>query len=323
MLQKAGLYARNANVIERLATAKTIVFDKTGTLTLQKEANITYHGDTLTEEEQQLIRSLASQSSHPLSKAVVSHLPFSKSLPVKNYQELKGSGSVGTIHSQEVKMGSAAYVTGKKNISESNGSTVYLSVNGEILGYFSIKNAYRSQLNSIIRQLQPLFKLALISGDNDAERGTLVNYFGTQTDLRFEQQPQDKLNYVQNLQEKGEKIIMVGDGLNDAGALKQSDVGIVITDDINNFSPASDAILDGKKFGSFAHILAYCRQQKTIIYGSFIISILYNIVGLFFSVQGKLQPVMAAILMPISSISIVLFTTGMSTLLAKKMTKTT
>ena len=112
---------------------------------------------------------------------------------------------------------------------------------------------------------------------------------------------------------------MIGDGLNDAGALKQSNVGIVITDDINNFSPASDAILDGSSFIKLPAILAYCRNQKTIIYGSFIISILYNLVGLFFATQGTLQPVIAAILMPISSVSIVLFTTGMSSLLARKL----
>ena len=319
MLQKFGFYAKNANVIERVASATTLVFDKTGTITQQKEADISYNGAVLLKEEEQLIRSLAAQSSHPLSKAIASYVPFSKVLSVKHYNEAKGLGSTGIINSLEVKLGSAQYITGKKNSSESDGSLVYVAINEDILGYFLIRNTYRIGLEKIIRQLQSKFKLALISGDNDAERQTLIKYFDNKTDLRFEQKPQDKLDYIKALQQKGEKVIMLGDGLNDAGALKQSDVGIVVTDDINNFSPASDAILDGKSFTKFSAILSYCKNQKIIIFGSFIISILYNFVGLFFAIQGNLQPVIAAILMPISSISIVLFTTGMSSLFARKL----
>jgi len=319
MLQKAGFYARNANVIERMAMATSVVFDKTGTITQQKEADISYNGSELSTEEEQLVRSLAAQSNHPLSKAIASFVPFSKSLSVKQYHERKGLGAVGIINGYEVKLGSAEYITGKRNTIEADGSKVYIAINNDVLGYFSIKTAYRIGLEKIIHQLRNRFKLALISGDNDAERTLLTKYFGKESDLRFEQKPQDKLDYIQAKQQKGERIIMIGDGLNDAGALKQSNVGIVITDDINNFSPASDAILDGKSFIKLSAILAYCRDQKTIIYGSFIISILYNIVGLFFATQGTLQPVIAAILMPISSISIVLFTTGMSSLLARKL----
>jgi Cu+-exporting ATPase len=110
---------------------------------------------------------------------------------------------------------------------------------------------------------------------------------------------------------------MIGDGLNDAGALRQSDVGIVVSDNINNFSPACDAILDGKQFNKLKKLIDYCRKEKKIIYGSFIISILYNIVGLSIAVQGQLSPVIAAILMPLSSISIVLYTTFLSTLYSK------
>ncbi len=319
MLQKFGFYAKNSNVIERIASATTIVFDKTGTITQQREADITYSGSVLNKDEEQLIRSLAAQSNHPLSKAIASFVPFSKTLSVKQYHEKKGLGAIGFINAHEVKLGSAQYITDRRNETEPDGSKVYVSINGDVLGCFVIKNAYRIGLEKIINQLQSKFKLALISGDNDVERATLTNFFGNKPDLRFEQKPQDKLDYINALQQKGEKVIMIGDGLNDAGALKQSNVGIVITDDINNFSPASDAILDGKSFAKLNAILAYCRNQKTIIFGSFIISILYNFVGLFFAVQGNLQPVIAAILMPISSISIVLFTTGMSSLFAGKL----
>ena len=319
MLQKFGFYAKNANVIERMAEADTIVFDKTGTITKQNCAEITYKGSVLSFEEEEIIRSLAAQSNHPLSKAIVSFIPFHKKWVVKNYHETKGLGSYGTINSSEVKLGSSQYVIGIKNELIIGGSKVYVSINGDVLGCFIIKNTYREGLEKIIYLLQNKFKLALISGDNDAERKRLSTLFNSKTDLRFEQKPQDKLDYIKQLQHTGKHVIMMGDGLNDAGALMQSNVGIVITDDVNNFSPASDGILDGKSFTKLNAILAYCRDQKTIIFGSFIISILYNFVGLYFAVQGNLQPVIAAILMPISSISIVLFTTGMSSLLARKL----
>ena len=120
------------------------------------------------------------------------------------------------------------------------------------------------------------------------------------------------------LQRRGRKVIMLGDGLNDAGALLQSDVGISVSDDINNFSPSCDAILQGESFGKFKVLLDFAKSGKNVILASFIMSILYNIVGIYFAVQGNLSPVIAAILMPASSISIVLLTTFSTSFLALK-----
>jgi len=139
--------------------------------------------------------------------------------------------------------------------------------------------------------------------------------------MLFEQKPEDKLKYIHQLQNANHKIIMIGDGLNDAGALMQSDVGIAISDDTNNFSPACDAVLSGKNFTLLKELINYCKKEKIIIYASFVLSIIYNFAGLFFAVQGILQPVIAAILMPVSSISIVLLTTGMSTFYERKLKK--
>jgi len=135
--------------------------------------------------------------------------------------------------------------------------------------------------------------------------------------MHFNQKPEDKLNFIQELQKSGNRVIMVGDGLNDAGALQQSDVGIAVSDNLNNFSPACDAIIDGKVLGRLNTLLNYCLDGKRVIAMSFLLSLIYNVVGLYFAVRGELSPVIAAILMPTASITIVSFATASSSLIAR------
>ena len=112
---------------------------------------------------------------------------------------------------------------------------------------------------------------------------------------------------------------MVGDGLNDAGALAQSDVGIALSENVNVFSPACDAILDASKFNFLDKFIKASKSAVTIIKWSFALSLIYNIVGLYFAVSGQLSPVVAAILMPLSSISVVVFTTAATNVIGKKL----
>ena len=102
---------------------------------------------------------------------------------------------------------------------------------------------------------------------------------------------------------------MFGDGLNDAGALKQADVGIAVTEDVSAFTPASDAILYGANFHLIGKYLKFARTTRKVIIASFIISFIYNIIGLSFAVSANLSPLYAAILMPLSSITVVAFAT--------------
>jgi Cu+-exporting ATPase len=316
-LNNLKFYVKSSSVLERIAKIDTVVFDKTGTITVQQIKNAVFFGK-INEYQKELIFSLVSQSNHPLSKAISFSLNNYKKHFVKDYNEILGEGISGIIEGKFVKIGSARFIVNKeKNLSL--GSTVYVSIDDVYLGYFEIKNVYRSHLKEVIWKLKKQFNLSILSGDNNSEKENLINYFGEKATMIFNQTPADKLNYIQNLQIKGKVVLMFGDGLNDAGALKQSDVGIAISDNMNNFSPACDVIMAGEHFNKLNELINFCKKQKTIIYACFGISILYNIVGLYFSVIGELKPVIAAILMPASSISIILVTIILSTFFARSL----
>lgn len=311
-----GFYIKNTEVIEKLTRADTLVFDKTGTLTHSQSMNIVWQGNQLKNQEMQWIRSVAHNSTHPLSVMVSNWLPFSALLPVEAYKEIAGLGITGIVEGQRIMLGSRKFVSGSEASEESKISSVYLSVNNKLRGFFQMDNHYREGLKEVVNGLKNM-QLHMLTGDNDAEKENLRKYFNPGDELFFNQSPIDKLEYINKLKEKKANVIMIGDGLNDAGALMKADIGITIADDIYHFSPACDAILQSSKFGRLHDFIAFARLSLHVVYISYFISFLYNVVGLTFAIQGLLSPVVAAILMPLSSVSVVTFASLSISLLSK------
>jgi Cu+-exporting ATPase len=312
-------YLKNYSVIEKLARVDTVVFDKTGTITQRDQAETGWEGEELSPQQLQCIRSLVLQSAHPLSRQVYRFLPESDRLSVTDYKEIPGSGLSGIVAGCNILLGSPAFCGATLTNAPETESSVYCSIDGKVLGRFFVRNAYREGLEDVLAYLRRhRIQLLVLTGDHPGEAVRLRQLFGADAGIRFRQSPADKLQAIQTLQQEGRNVLMIGDGLNDAGALKQSDVGVSITDDINNFSPACDGILDGSRFDRLGSILRTAKASRRIILGSFIIALAYNAVGLWFAVQGNLSPVIAAILMPISSVTIISFTTGMSNLAARR-----
>jgi Cu+-exporting ATPase len=301
------LYLKNANVIEALGKVDTIVLDKTGTLTHHHAADIRFEGDLLSAEEKSMVQAVAAQSTHPLSKMISRSLMADQQegLSLEAFQELSGKGLEATVNHRQVRIGSSSFIRedGSLELAEPG---VHIRFDDEVKGRFVINNMYRDGIAEMASQLKAAgYDVHLLSGDNDTERKNLAALFGEDLHVLFRQSPQDKLEYIKKLQLQGKNVMMLGDGLNDAGALRQAQVGIAVTDATNLFSPASDGILDGSQVGQLAQMLRYAKTGKRIVTVSFILSILYNIVGLSFATQAKLSPLIAAILMPASSISIV------------------
>lgn len=307
---REGLYLKNAGVVEQLASVTDIIFDKTGTLTTNKAAQIYFEGTALFDEQKRMIHALTQHSAHPLSQMLTQDLAFTDNTTVVNdFQEKEGQGIMGYIEGNLLKIGSADFVGVAAVPSQRLSSQVYILYNNELWGIFHIDKQYRTGIKEVLQQLGKGYQLHVLSGDNNAEKSTLQQLFGQKSTLLFEQQPMDKLNYIQTLQDQGKKVLMIGDGLNDSGALQQANVGLAVANDVHCFSPASDAIMEAKRLHKLNRYLNISNKTLSIVKASFILSLLYNSVGLYFAIQGLLTPLIAAILMPLSSVSVVIFVT--------------
>jgi Cu+-exporting ATPase len=309
-LGRKGLYLKNTRVVEQINGITDIVFDKTGTLTSSSFQTIEYTGDLLTSEELSMIVVLANSSTHPLSRGIVKQYQATSTaeLELLHFEESQGKGISGSINNRMLKIGNAAF-TGQKEL-EKNETSTYISIDGAIFGRFIFTSQLRNGVASLLKSL-PHYRLHLLSGDTEKDKQLFVELFPKNSTLLFEQTPQDKLNFIQQLKAKGNRVLMIGDGLNDAGALGIADVGIAVSEDVFRFTPSSDAIIEASKLGELNRLISISKFAKTILTTCLIFSLAYNVVGLSIAISGNLTPLVAAILMPISSITIVFITTFM------------
>ncbi len=314
---KHKFYLKNANVIERLSKIDTAIFDKTGTLTTTKKDTILYEGIELSQEETTLLKTTLRASNHPLSRSLYQILQSNEISTLDEFREDTGKGIEGKLNEHTIRVGSPSYI-GEEVAGSITDTAVYVSADEDFKGRFVFKNKYRDGVGQLFKTMGKTMHMGILSGDNDGEKKRLQELLPAKTQLLFNQKPEDKLEHIKLLQRE-HSVLMIGDGLNDAGALAQSNVGIAISEDINVFSPACDGILDASNFIKLSTFLKLSKKSIQIIKMSFGLSLCYNLVGLYFAITGQLQPVIAAILMPLSSISIVLFTTLMTNYIGRKL----
>ncbi len=324
LLARRKVFLKNPAVIETLARVDTVVFDKTGTLTAAGAGSIVFLGEPLGGEEAGCVRALAQHSTHPHAVRIAESLTGeSPGPPVRSFSETAGCGIEGIVAGREIWIGSAAWLESRKvalpSAPAASGSLVHVAINGNYRGCYALSSALRPKADEVIRRLSENYELALLSGDNAKERGQFRRLFGQSHHLHFNQSPLHKLSFIRRLQAPGKTVMMVGDGLNDAGALKQSDVGVAVVESIGAFSPASHVIMSAHMVPRLHEVLRFARSSVRVVRLSFLISSLYNVVGLSIAARGLLSPVFCAILMPLSSVTVVAFACGLTTRLGRRL----
>jgi Cu+-exporting ATPase len=344
ILARRGVFLKNPYVIEALARVDAIVFDKTGTLTATGTSPVRWEGTPLSEAEERWLYSMTRHSTHPcvvrIGEAIAGeHFPE----PVQSFLETAGRGMEGRVAQNEIWLGSAAWfetrginagrmslapqgsepdvsnpVERGGNSSVVSGSAVHVAINGKYRGCYLLAGALRPRTGELLSSLSAAHELALLSGDNEKEHDRFSGLFAPSAHLRFNQSPHDKLGFIRGLQESGRTVMMVGDGLNDAGALKQSDVGVAVTENVSCFSPASDVILTAGMLSCVDGVLRFAKGAVRVVQASFLVSSIYNIVGIGIAASGNLSPVVCAILMPLSSLTVVAFACVVTTWLGKR-----
>lgn len=326
ILGRNRFYLKNIRVVEAFANISAVVFDKTGTITNIAQQEMRFEGKTLGAHEKIAIRSLVKHSAHPLSRKIYAAMQEVPTETPVNFGEIPGLGIQGVIRGKLIKIGAQQFVGGSEQArTGKQQSGVFVSVDGELIGHYEVKSRYRDGLDQVLaffrikskaNKQQPM--TFLLSGDQDRETEALKPYFPDADTMLFNRSPQDKLEFVKKLQRHGQEVMMLGDGLNDAGALRQSDLGIVVAENTNNFTPACDAILHADEFARLPQLVRLAREGVKIVNLSYIVALTYNAIGLSFAVTGDLSPLVAAVLMPISSVSVVLFGVGMSNWAARR-----
>lgn len=310
-------FVKNTISVEKMAAVDTLVFDKTGTISSPTSGRMHYVGE-MNAYERTVVANICKNSNHPMSREIVKWIDTCDRLEISDFKEVAGRGMIAKVDGVVVKIGSDTHVGYTYTGSMPPGSKVFVTFDDVLSGYFLLEQPWRSGLREVMDNLADKYELHLISGDNDRDKKTLSAVFPANAHLLFGQLPHQKLEFVHELQVDSQVVCMMGDGLNDAGALRQADLGIAVSDDVNNFSPGCDAILDGESFALLPKFFSFSKDAIRVIYRSFGLSIIYNIVGLSFAIQGTMSPLVAAIIMPLSTLTIISFTTLSTRYFARK-----
>ncbi len=320
LMGRRGLFLRGAEVVEHMAHVDTVVFDKTGTLTAREAHRVQWQGAPITARERTMVHALARNSMHPLSTVVAAELrPRASNTPActaTEVHEFPGQGIGGTVDGMKVGIGSA-FFCGTTEQPRINGEAhVHVTIDGRHLGHFVIRKEARSGIPHAVRQLQADHRTALLTGDAQVDPDLAEAFAGSP--MRINCSPVAKQQAIRDQQVAGHRVLMVGDGLNDAGALAQADVGVTVTETSAALTPASDAIMDATALHRLPGFLTLSRRARRIVIASLCISLCYNVVGVSVAVAGYMTPLYAAILMPLSSVSVVGFVSVSAWLAAKR-----
>jgi Cu+-exporting ATPase len=298
LLAQGKLLFKNSFVLDKLATLQAFYFDKTGTVTNTHEVRVTYTGEALQPEEKNAFGELLAASLHPISQSLLVSFPRQDGCVLTEFAETPGMGTSGKVNGIFFEL---------KKSTDAHGTAIW--INGKWRGVFNLEFEIRVGMQEMLKQLKSGYKLGLLSGDTNADDLRMRKLFPFGSELVYKLSPIEKANGIAKMEESV-RCAYVGDGLNDTGALQEASVGISVSDAHQRFTPAADILIPGEQLKNLPAIVAYAKACRRIVFMSFGLSLLYNVIGLSYALTGNLSPLVAAVLMPVSTFTIILFTTS-------------
>ncbi|MDO8282106.1 MAG: heavy metal translocating P-type ATPase [Thermodesulfovibrionia bacterium] len=320
-----GILIKGGDIIERSKGIDTVVLDKTGTVTEGRPLLKSYKGIGCSDEDAlRLASSLERLSEHSISKAIVDASEV-QPLTVSEFKAEPGNGIKGKIDGKDVLVGNRNFIEAEgifkgvedelgpelflqADFEEMSGSTVvYLSYDKRLAGIFVIADSIRKEAGEVIRNLiESGYDVMMMTGDNRKTALSVASKIGLKTDMiRAEVSPVEKAEIIKGLQREGRKVLMAGDGINDAPALVQADVGIAVGRATDIALESADMVIMRNDLRLIPEALKLSGRTYSVIKQNLFWAFVYNIAAIPLATAGLLHPIMAAAAMTFSSLSVV------------------
>ncbi len=292
-LFRAGLLVKDGTALERLAEVDTVVFDKTGTLTMPAAAR-----DALDGKAQSIALALTRNATHPVSQAIAASLDGVMPADLTDQKEHSGKGLSANYEGQIVRLGSGAWLGMKPG--------TYLQIGSETPQKITLQSELREGARDLVTAWQNAgLNVHLVSGDEIEETSRVAEVLGI-ANWKAATRPEEKVSYINALNDAGLKVLMVGDGLNDTGALAAAHASVSPATAADASRAASDIVLLNDSLRPLIELPLVARKARKLVMQNFAISAAYNAVAIPIALAGFATPLLAAIAMSTSSITVLL-----------------
>ncbi|MDK3739843.1 heavy metal translocating P-type ATPase [Staphylococcus pseudintermedius] len=312
---ESGILFKTAEALEQAQHVDTIVFDKTGTITNGEPKVVHVYHETEESTIGAYVKSLEMQSEHPLSKALVDYYSDEAVHTVSQYETHAGSGISGVIDDNRVRIGSIRFVTNNDltqeqqdrihSLAEQGATVVGMTINETLVAIIGVRDDPKAEAKAVIETLNKNYDLVMLSGDSKQTAQAIGRELGF-TRVIAEVKPDEKSKVVTELQNEGKRVMMVGDGINDAPALMKSDIGVAMGSGSDIALESADIALVRNHLDGIADALQLSRLTIKNIKQNLFFAFCYNLIGIPIAAAGFLAPWVAGTAMAFSSVSVVL-----------------
>ncbi|HGH0887365.1 TPA: heavy metal translocating P-type ATPase [Staphylococcus pseudintermedius] len=312
---ESGILFKTAEALEQAQHVDTIVFDKTGTITNGEPKVVHVYHETEEVTIGTYVKSLEMQSEHPLSKALVDYYSDEAVHTVSQYETHAGSGISGVIDDNRVRIGSIRFVTNNDltqeqqdrihSLAEQGATVVGMTINETLIAIIGVRDEPKAEAKAVIETLNKNYDLVMLSGDSKQTAQAIGRELGF-TRVIAEVKPDEKSKVVTELQNEGKRVMMVGDGINDAPALMKSDIGVAMGSGSDIALESADIALVRNHLDGIADALQLSRLTIKNIKQNLFFAFCYNLIGIPIAAAGFLAPWVAGTAMAFSSVSVVL-----------------